>query len=249
VAQTVIDNFSQPPQPPGGTFYLVVTGANGTSATTTQSGVDAIGGTRIYYGQKLAGATTDSILLGISGGPQAYEQFSTPGGAGRSKLLYGYSAVNTANLDANNYTTGHTFASLNLNASTGGGVALDYSLGSGDTGTITVTLISGTTGGTQQVSSVQLPIVTTPGSPLLFTNAAFLASNPSLNLGDIDQIVVSVDGVNAGVNFTMDNIRLAAAAVPEPASIALMVGTVTLGAGGFFLRKRTVRRGRFVRRG
>jgi len=244
VAQITVDNFSLPVQPVGGTDYVIASGTGVVSNTFTQSSVDAIGGTRIYYAQKTnISATSGSVLDGLSG-TQTFRQNTAPNAAGRSKLLYGYSAVNTASLDANNYVSGHTFASLNLNASTGGGVALDYSLGgSGSTGSITVTLISGT-GGSQQVSNVTLPIVTTGGSTLTFTNAAFLTNNGLLNLSDIDQVVVSLDGAPAGVNATIDNVRFFGASVPEPTSIALIGLSIGACASGYYVKRRKLLRRR-----
>lgn len=236
-AQLVIDNFQLPDQTsaPGGTDYLTVSGGLGSSGSFVQTGTDAIGGTRVYYGIK-TNSDPATFQLGINSS-QAFRQVANPVTAGNSKLLYGYSAVNNAALDANNYTSGaHTFSSLNLNVTGTTGLALTYSLGgSASTGTITATLISGTSG-SQQVANASLPIVSTSGSPLLFTSGSFFASNPSLNFGDIDQIVLSVNGVPAGTNFGMDNIRFAA--VPEPTSLAMLAITALGVAGVAFARRR-----------
>jgi len=233
LGQTTIDNFTLPTSGPGGNDYLTVTGGLGASASFVQPGVDAIGGTRVYYGQK-TNSDPASFQLGITS-TQEYRQVSNPVTAGRSKLLYGYSAVNNASLDANNYTAGHTFNSLNLNVTGTQGVTLNYGLGgNASTGTITVTLISGT-GGSQQVSSVTLPIVSSGSTNLLFPTASFVANNPAINFGDIDQIVVSMDGVPQGTNASMDAIQFAA--VPEPSSIALLGLTAVGCTAGMYFRK------------
>jgi len=226
---TVIDNFNSPGQPAGGTDYLTVSTG---SDNFVQGGVDAIGGTRIYYGQKFSG--NNPIQLGLSA-TQSFRFVENPVSQGRAKLLYGYSAVNTASLDANNYTTGHTLASLNANVSTASGFLMDY--GSGGTATVTVTLISGSEG-SQQVASVTLPGpvgLTT----LFFPNAAFLANNPSLNLTDIDQVVVSLDGLPGSVNTSLDNLMFST--VPEPAVLA-MGGFGFVGLGTMVYRTVTARR-------
>jgi len=238
-AQLVIDNFSLPVQPPGGTDYLTITGGTGSSNNFVQSSVDAIGGTRVYYGIK-TNSDPAAFQLGISS-TQEYRQVANPVTAGNSKLLYGYSAVSTASLDANNYTSGHTFNSLSQNVTGTTGLALNYGLGgSASTGTITVTLISGT-GTSQQISNVTLPIVSASSANLLFTSGAFLANNPSFSFGDVDQIVVSVNGVPAGTNFSLDNIRFAA--VPEPTSLVMLgLTAVACGAGSYVRRKNSGKR-------
>jgi len=237
-AQTIIDNFSQPVQPPGGTDYLTITGPLGSAGTFVQTGVDAIGGTRVYYGQK-TNADAASLQLGITS-TQEYRQIANPVVSGRSKLLYGYSAVNTASLNADNYTAGHTLSNLNLNASGGSGIRLNYALGGvGSTGSITVTVISGSES-SQQVSSVTLPIVSSAGSLLVFPNLAFQAANPSINLADVDQIVVSLNGTPAGVNASIDNIQVSA--VPEPASILLLGVTAVGCTAGYYVRNRKARK-------
>jgi len=245
-AQITIDNFSLPVQPPSGTDYLIVSGTGIVSGATVQPTVDAIGGTRVYYAQKTnTTATTGTVLTGLTG-TQAYRQGTAPNTAGRSKLLYGYSAVSTAALDVNNYTGGHTLANMNQNFSSLGSVALDYSLGgSGSTGTISVTLISGSEG-TAQVATATLPITTATNATINFTRASFLASNAALNFADIDQIVVSLDGTPLGVNATIDNIRVSTAAIPEPTSIAMMGLTVGACASGYYLKRR--RKGTYRRR-
>jgi len=242
-AQTVIDNFSLPVQPPGGTDYLTISGGLGSSGSTVQTGVDALGGTRVYYGIK-TNSDLAAFQLGI-GATQEYRQVANPVTAGNSKLLYGYSAVSTASLDANNYTAGHTFASLNRNVTGTTGVSMVYGLGgAAATGTIVVTLISGT-GGSQQIANATLPIVSAGNAPLLFTAGSFLANNPSLNFGDIDQVVISVNGVPAGTNFSLDNITFAA--VPEPTSLALLGTTMAAAAGLGWRRARSRRQGRGTR--
>jgi hypothetical protein len=245
LAQVVIDNFSLPPQGPTGTDYLVVSGASGTAARFVQPAVDAIGGTRIFYGQK-TNAGTSSVFLGISGGTQMFRQNVGPDTSGRSKVLYGYSEVSVSSLNGDNYTTGHTLNNLNLNVGAGSGISLSYALGgTSATGSIVVTLVSGSEGA-PQVSSVTLPIVSTTNASFTFTNAQFLANNGALNLSDIDQVIVSLNGVPPGFNATIDNIQVAAAAVPEPASIAL-IGLSAAGATGYFWRLRKKRQ-RFGRR-
>jgi hypothetical protein len=234
-AQVVIDNFSLPVQGGGGSDYVTIAGPAGTSASFVQPGVDAIGGTRVYYGIK-TNNDTNTIQLGISSN-QAYRQVANPVASGDSKLLYGYSAVSNASLDADNYIAGHTFNSLNANVTGTTGVSLNYALGgAGSTGTITVTLISGT-GGSQQLADVTLPIVSTGNGSLLFSTAAFLADNPNLNFADIDQVIVSLDGTPAGVNASLDNIRFAA--VPEPASLMMLGMTVAGGTMVYWRRRRT----------
>lgn len=238
--QTIIDNFSLPIQSGGGTDYLTISGGLGSSGSFVQTSVDAVGGTRVYYGIK-TNSDPATLQLGITN-TQEYRQVANPVTAGNSKLLYGYSAVSNASLDANDYVTSQTFNSLNLNVTGTTGVAMTYGLGGGaSTGTITVTLISGTTGGTQQLANVTLPIVSGSNVPLLFTSAAFLANNASLNFGDIDQIVVSVNGVPAGTNFSMDNVTFAA--IPEPTSLTMLGLTAFVGAAGYYTRhRRRVRR-------
>jgi hypothetical protein len=228
----VVDNFQAPDQGGGGgTDYLTV---NTSSSTFVQGGVDAIGGTRVYYGQRISG--TDSIQLGISG-TQMFRMVQNPVSQGRAKLLYGYSAVNTASLDANNYTSGHTLANLNANVSASDGLLLDF--GSGGTATITVTLISGSEG-TAQVANVTLPAVA-GSNTLLFPNLAFLANNPNINFSDIDQVVVSLDGLPNSTNAALDNIFFAA--VPEPAVLAMgSLGFV--GVSAMVYRRVTTRRRR-----
>jgi len=228
-AQINIDNFSQPVQGPGGTDYLTIAGGVGASNAFVQSGTDAVGGTRVYYGQK-TNADPAVLQLGI-GGNQAFRFIQNPVTAGRVKLLYGYSAVNISSLDSNNYTSGHTLANLNIDAS-GFGLStlnLDYSLGgNASTGTITVTLLSGSEGTSEQ-ASVTLPVVSTGFSTLAFNQGAFVANNPNIDFGDIDQVVVSMDGLPGGVNASIDNIRIVA--VPEPTVIALgAIGVAGLGA-------------------
>jgi hypothetical protein len=238
VAQITIDNFSQPVQPGSGTNYVIVTNTGIASSSFVQGSVDAIGATRVYYAQKTAvSPVAESVLVGMSGS-QAYRQNTTPGTTGRSKLLYGYSAVNTASLDADNYTGGHTLANLNQNFSGMSSVALEYSLGgNGSTGTMQVTLISGSEG-TAQVATVTLPIVSAVNQTLPFTAASFLASNPSINFADVDQIVVSLNGIPAGVNAALDSIRVNIASIPEPTSIGMIGLTVSAAAGGLYYRKR-----------
>jgi len=245
-AQTiVVDNFNLPAQGPGGTDYLTVGGGSGASGSFVQTGVDAIGGSRVYYGQK-TNSDPATLQLGINS-TQAFRFVENPVTAGRAKLLYGYTAVNNASLDANNYTTGHTLANLNLNVGLLNGVFLDYSLGgNGSTGTITVSLISGSEG-TPQVASVTLPIVSTGFTTLAFAGPAFLANNPNLNFGDIDQIVVSMDGIPGGVNAGIDNIRFAA--VPEPTVMAFgALGAAGLG-GVVYRTVKSRRRRRKVAKG
>jgi len=246
LAQTTIDNFQVPnPQPPGGTDYLTVVGGSGSSANFVQSGVDAVGGTRVYYGQK-TNSDPASLQLGINNNNE-YRQVENPVVAGRSKLLYGYSNVSNAALDVNDYTNAaHTFASLNLNVAGSQGVSLNYGLGGGgSTGTITVTLISGTGSGSQAQASVTLPIVSTGSATLLFPGALFTG----VNFADIDQIVVSLDGVPPGVNASMDNITFVG--VPEPASLALLGVTAVGCTTGFYVRnrKRQLSRSRKLRLG
>ncbi len=239
-AQTIIDNFSLPAQGGSGTDYLTITGGLGSSNNLVQSGTDAIGGTRVYYGIK-TNSDPAAFQLGITA-TQEYRQVANPVTAGNSKLLYGYSAVNTAALDANDYINGaHTFNSLNLDATGTTGVSMVYGLGgNASTGTVTVSLISGTTGGTQQLANVTLPIVSASNAPLLFSSAAFLANNGSLNFADIDQVVVSINGVPAGTNFSVDNITFAA--VPEPTSLAMIGLTAVTTAAGLYFRRRHSRR-------
>jgi len=241
LGQTTIDNFSLPAQPAGGTDYVTISGGLGASGSLVQSGVDAIGGTRVYYAQK-TNSDPASFQVGLNS-TQEFRQVANPVTAGRSKLLYGYSAVNNASLDANNYTAGHTFSNLNLNVTGTTGVRLNYGLGgNASTGTITVTLISGT-GISQQVSNVTLPIVSAGNALLTFPTASFVVNNPAINFGDIDQIVVSMDGVPQGTNASMDNIQFAA--VPEPGSIALLGLTAIGCTTGMYFRKlrRSKRRG------
>lgn len=239
LGQTIIDNFSLPAQGGSGTDYLTITGGIGSSGNFVQTGIDAIGGTRVYYGIKTNNDTA-ALQLGITS-THEYRQVANPVTAGNSKLLYGYSAVNTASLDANDYVTGQTFSSLNLGVTGTTGVSMVYSLGgTASTGTIIVTLISGTNEASQQLASVSLPIVSASNAPLLFSSGAFLANNGSLNFGDIDQIVVSINGVPDGVNLSADNITFAA--VPEPTSLAMLGLTTVAGGTAFYYRKRHRRR-------
>lgn len=228
-AQVIIDNFTLPTQGPGGTDYLTIAGSAGSSNNFVQPSVDALGGTRVYYAQK-TNNDASTIQVGI-GNSQAFRFVANPVATGRAKLLYGYSAVNNASLDANNYTGGHTLANLNLDVSGNGlsQVLLNYSLGgNASTGTITVTLISNSEG-SQQVASVTLPIVSTGNTTLAFNQPAFVANNPNISFADIDQIVVSLDGTPGGVNVGIDDIRIAA--IPEPTALALgAVGVAGLGA-------------------
>jgi len=237
LAQTTIDNFQLPgPQPVGGTDYLSISGGLGATGNFVQPGVDAIGGTRVYFGQ-ITNTDNASLQLGITN-TQEFRHVENPVVSGRSKLLYGYSSVDNTAIAANNYTAGtNGFASLNRNVFGSQGVALDYALGGGSTGTITVTLISGT-GGTQQVGSVTLPIVSSAFTPLLFPAAGFGA----VNFADIDQIIVSIDGLPGGVNASLDNIRFVG--VPEPTSIALLSVTAIGCTAGFYFRNRKRQLGR-----
>lgn len=233
--QLIVDNFSLPVQGPGGTDYLTVSGGPGTSGSFVQTSVDALGGIRVYYGIK-TNSDAATFQLGISSN-QEYRQVANPVASGNSKLLYGYSAVSNASLDANNYTAGHTFNSLNLNVTGTTGLAMEYALGgNASTGTVIATLISGTSGGTQQVANSSLPIVSASNATLLFTSASFLANNPNLNFGDIDQIVLSINGVPAGTNFSADNIRFAA--VPEPTSLVMLGLTAVACTAGYYSRHR-----------
>jgi len=235
--QTNVDTFSLPVQPMGGTDYITLGGGIGESATFIQGGTDAIGGIRGYYAQK-TNADTASFQVGMTEN-QKFRQVANPVTSGRSKLLYGYSALSASSLDANNYVAGQTFASLNLNVnqSAFNSFSLDYSLGGvGQTGQVTVTFISGT-GGSQQIANAVLPIFSNINTTLTLPFATFLANNPSINFSDIDQIVVSLDGVPAGVNAALDNFRFNAVAVPEPASLALMGGTGAVCFSGWYLKR------------
>jgi hypothetical protein len=232
--QVMIDSFALPVQPTGGTDYLMVGGAMGSAASLVQGGVDAIAGTRVYYAQK-TNTDPSAVMVGINDN-QMYRQILPAVVAGRSKLLYGYSAVSTPALSVDDYTTGHTFNNLNLNVSLSPALVLDYALGgNAAVGMLVVTVISGREGAVQQ-ASVSLPIVPTAHATLNFTQAAFLASNPSINFGDIDQIVVSLNGVTPGVNAAIDDIRFAA--IPEPTSLALVGFFGTGGVFCFYFRRR-----------
>jgi len=232
VAQTtVIDIFNLPTQGVGGTDYLTV---NSGSDFFVQSGVDAIGGTRVYYGQKFNG--NNPVQLGLNN-TQSFRFVENPVSQGRAKLLYGYSAVNVTSLDSNDYLTGHTLSRLNANVSTANGVFLDYA--SGGTATITVTLISGSEGAAQQASvTLPAPVGLTT---LFFPKAAFTANNPSLNLSDVDEVIVSLDGLPTSLTTSLDNIMFAT--VPEPTVIA-MGGIGFVGVGGVVARTVQLRRRR-----
>jgi len=127
---------------------------------------------------------------------------------------------------------------LNVNPSLFGSFSLEYGLGgNASAGQVMVSLISGT-GGSQQLASAILPIFSNFNTTLTFPYALFVASNPAINFSDIDQIVVSLDGVPPGTNASLDTLRFNAVAVPEPASLALMGATGAVCFSGWYLKNR-----------
>lgn len=238
----VIDNFTSGTAPTGSNISLSQSGVG--SNSITYSGLDAstvinpTGGSnqgiRIVRAHVTSGTnlltidntgTNDQLNVGLGSATQ-----------GHFHLYYGYNNFNPA-LPANGQLAGD-YADLNRNFTTGGNNAITLSVLNPDhNGGVEITLISGRGTGSEAIFTVAVPYVA--GNPSTQQLNFFLSAFTGINTSDIDQIIVEPFGdIPAAGDLSLDNLQVGFAAVPEPATFALIGLTATAVGAGVWQRRR-----------
>ncbi len=245
-AQTIIiDNFTSlatAAAPNGSNFSITQTGVGSLTQTNTNLNASTVinptGGTdagiRIARAHVTSG--TNAITVDNTGTNDQLNVGLGTATSGHFHLYYGYNAFNSAL--APNAQAPADYNDLSRDFTTGGNNAITLTVLNPDhNGGVEITLISGRGTGSEAIFTFSQPYVT--GNPSTQTLTFLLSNFTGINAADIDQIIVEPLGdIPPAGDLSLDNIIVTVAAVPEPATVALMgLSGAAVGAGIWYRRR------------